>query len=69
MKFSITKRIPSFNHNVWYGLTLGTIALVFFVRGLDEDNDYLRINHGLWHFFVGLAIYFVYHSKQKGKLP
>lgn len=33
------------------------IAGQFFINGLDEKNDYLRFNHGLWHMFAGLAHY------------
>jgi predicted membrane channel-forming protein YqfA (hemolysin III family) len=27
-------------------------AFFFFARGLNEHEDYLRINHGLWHIFI-----------------
>lgn len=30
----------------------------FFINGLVEKNDYLRLNHGLWHMFVGIAHYY-----------
>ncbi len=82
-KFWTLGGVPQFNKSiqdnvtlltiayVWVGAILGCIALVFFVFGLNEDEDYLRIYHGLWHFFAGLAIYFIYHSKErrKNKLP
>lgn len=29
---------------IWMGL-----AVYCFIKGLDEDSDYLRIYHGLWH--------------------
>jgi predicted membrane channel-forming protein YqfA (hemolysin III family) len=47
----------------YIGLAFMAIALFFFVRGLDDDNDYLRFNHGLWHLFVGISFYFLYNVK------
>eukprot|EP01121_Diplochlamys_sp_Union-15-3_P020326 TRINITY_DN7908_c0_g1_i1.p1 TRINITY_DN7908_c0_g1~~TRINITY_DN7908_c0_g1_i1.p1 ORF type:complete len:232 (-),score=5.63 TRINITY_DN7908_c0_g1_i1:39-734(-) len=50
------------------GLSFGLIAIIFFIRGLDDDNDWVilfgarvyRWNHGLWHFFGGFSFsYFV----------
>ena len=34
------------------------IALIFFYKGLDDLNDYLRIWHALWHFFVGITSFY-----------
>ncbi len=34
------------------------IAGQFFISGLSEHEDYLRINHGLWHAFAGVAHYY-----------
>ena len=34
------------------------IALIFFYKGLDDLNDYLRIWHSLWHFFVGITSFY-----------
>ena len=34
------------------------VGLVFFIKGIDEHRDYLRLYHGLHHFFGGLAGYF-----------
>lgn len=34
------------------------VAGQFFINGLHRQSDYLRINHGLWHFFAGIAHYF-----------
>lgn len=42
----------------------GVIAGYFFYKGLDDLNDYLRLNHGLWHFFAGIAIYLFYLGKE-----
>jgi predicted membrane channel-forming protein YqfA (hemolysin III family) len=34
------------------------LAGQFFVNGLKEKNDYLRLNHGFWHMFAGVAHYY-----------
>ena len=38
------------------------IGLLFFTKGLDEHTDYLRLNHGLWHLFLGWSSWYNYHS-------
>ena len=35
-----------------------SVGSYFFIKGLDEYDDYLRFNHGLWHLFSGAAIYY-----------
>jgi hypothetical protein len=45
------------------GFILAVVAFYFFKQGLDEDNDYLRLNHGMWHLLIGLSSYFVVSSK------
>ena len=34
------------------------LALVCFVKGLDDHNDYLRLWHGCWHAFGAVFSYF-----------
>ncbi|KAL6050518.1 Transmembrane protein [Balamuthia mandrillaris] len=46
------------------GCLLMSIAFVFFVLGLDERNDFLRIYHGLWHMLGGLAMWAFLSSKK-----
>ena len=42
------------------------ISLFFFYKGLDDLNDYLRIWHALWHFFVGItSFYFMQIQEEK----
>lgn len=56
-----SKRFISGNRkDVFLASIAGVIAGYFFYKGLDDANDYLRLNHGLWHFFAGIAIYFFY---------
>ena len=42
------------------GWILLSIACVFFYFGLDDDNDYLRIFHGMWHTFGNLASFYLW---------
>ena len=42
------------------GVLLLVAGVVCFVRGLDDETDYLRVWHGLWHCFVGLASFFLW---------
>ena len=47
-------------YNWPYCLKTGGLLAVgsyFFIKGLDEYDDYLRFNHGMWHLFSG-AIYY-----------
>jgi hypothetical protein len=48
---------------IWLGLFLTAVAIFFFVRGLDDDNDYMRINHMLWHLFIALALSAFHRAK------
>ena len=42
------------------------ISLFFFYKGLDDLNDYLRIWHALWHFFIGItSFYFLQIQEEK----
>lgn len=45
------------------GWIITVIGVYFFVIGLDDKNDYLRINHGLWHTFASLAAYCFINAK------
>eukprot|EP00771_Trimastix_marina_P000577 gnl/Trimastix_PCT/1596.p1 GENE.gnl/Trimastix_PCT/1596~~gnl/Trimastix_PCT/1596.p1 ORF type:complete len:222 (+),score=2.62 gnl/Trimastix_PCT/1596:58-723(+) len=49
-----------------YQLIWGAIFLVptciCFARGLDDDHDWIRLWHGLWHFFASLCMYFFISS-------
>ncbi|KAL9644559.1 hypothetical protein ABK040_009423 [Willaertia magna] len=65
--FLLEKEIcPSFKRS---HLILGVIFLIIgficFWKGLDDDNDYLRIWHGCWHVFGGLAFYSFFKSKKE----
>ena len=34
------------------------IAIICFIRGLDEKNDPYRFFHGLWHGFVSISAFY-----------
>eukprot|EP01135_Chromosphaera_perkinsii_P000141 Nk52_evm37s32 gene=Nk52_evmTU37s32 len=62
VRYSYFHRTPFDVMNLNRGLFIGCIAIFFFYLGLDDRNDYLRIYHGLWHFFIGAAGYFMWQS-------
>ena len=42
------------------------VSLFFFYKGLDDLNDYLRIWHAIWHFFIGItSFYFLQIQEEK----
>ena len=49
------------------GLMLMGLAIYFFINGLDDENDYLRINHGLWHCFASLSSFYMWQCVDKDK--
>jgi len=63
LSFGLGRRSPAFN---WRSFLVGSgilaLAIIFFARGLDEVNDYLRVNHALWHVCVGLSAYHLWAS-------
>eukprot|EP01112_Ceratiomyxa_fruticulosa_P009646 TRINITY_DN2525_c0_g1_i1.p1 TRINITY_DN2525_c0_g1~~TRINITY_DN2525_c0_g1_i1.p1 ORF type:complete len:232 (+),score=23.99 TRINITY_DN2525_c0_g1_i1:219-914(+) len=69
-KLLYNRKVPAWIKSTSFriGLLLLVVAVFFFVRGLDDDNDYLRINHGLWHFFIGLSFYFLFHGVRMKKV-
>eukprot|EP01133_Synstelium_polycarpum_P008409 gene8409-9890_t len=65
--FVYKRKVPEWikNRYFFYGAICFVIAGFFFARGLDDDNDYLRLNHGIWHLFIGFAFYFIFQSRDK----
>jgi hypothetical protein len=57
-------------YNMYYlkrgGTYLG-IAIFFFILGLDDENDYLRIYHGLWHTFGSIASFYLWQSVERNQ--
>ena len=63
-KYIFTQQLPNCDRaNLIMGSIVCLIGIVFFQRGLDEDSDYLRLNHSVWHAMAGLATYFWYRCK------
>lgn len=61
-------RKPRYNsYYVKRGTGLLLVAVFFFIRGLDEHKDYLRINHGMWHCFVGFSSFYLWQSIDKDR--
>jgi hypothetical protein len=46
--------------NLIIGGVIFSVGIFFFVLGLDNKNDYLRIKHGLWHLFGGISLIFLF---------
>ena len=41
---------------------LTLIGVYFFMKGLNEFDDYLRFNHGMWHMLAGIASWYGFQS-------
>ncbi|KAL0490385.1 CA4 [Acrasis kona] len=55
---------PRYNWRAMFtAMALLGIGVIFFVFGLDEKKDYLRIYHGLWHVFGAFGFYAFFHCK------
>jgi predicted membrane channel-forming protein YqfA (hemolysin III family) len=53
--------------NLKKGLFIFSLGLICFYFGLDNENDYLRLIHGFWHFFIGLATFYLWQVKIREK--
>ena len=58
--------MPEYNKKTMYkaGIFMG-ISLIFFYKGLDDLNDYLRIWHSLWHIFIGITSFYLLQIQEK----
>lgn len=66
--YFITQQLPHLKSiNFILGFFTALLGIFFFQRGLDDENDYLRYNHSLWHAFAGLATYFFLKSKSENE--
>lgn len=63
-KFVFTQQLPTMDRwNLVCGTLCCLLGVIFFQRGLNEDNDFLRLNHSVWHAMAGIATYFWYRCK------
>jgi predicted membrane channel-forming protein YqfA (hemolysin III family) len=44
------------------GILSLAVAVAGFAKGLDEDKDYMRMGHGVWHLAVGTMMYFMFQA-------
>lgn len=57
--------VPKINKSyLLKGLGFLTIAIFMFIYGLDDDKDYLRIFHSLWHFFIGISTFYLWQIRE-----
>ena len=47
---------------LWKCLLIGGIGIYFFIKGLNEYDDYLRFNHGMWHLCAGISSLYGFQS-------
>ena len=52
-------------HPLRMGLGCLVLAVLCFARGLDDATDPFRIFHGGWHFFGGVASYYLWQVKKR----
>ena len=58
--------LPEYNKKVMHrAFIFMSISLIFFYKGLDDLNDYLRIWHSLWHVFIGLTSFYLIQIQEK----
>ncbi|CAG9318624.1 unnamed protein product [Blepharisma stoltei] len=49
------------------GSVILTFSVICFIKALDEDNDYLRIYHGLWHCGVSISGFYLWQIVDKDR--
>lgn len=65
-KIVITGVKPEYHkRDLRIALAVMALAVYFFIKGLDDYNDYLRLNHGMWHFCVGWSTYYFFKGGRK----
>lgn len=42
------------------GLPFILVGLLAFIKGLDDQHDYLRLWHGLWHISIATGTYHIF---------
>ena len=48
--------------NMLLAMIFLTIGTLFYFDGLDDENDYLRFSHGMWHLSVAVFGWFAFEG-------
>jgi len=57
----VRPRKPTYNKRMAFTAFLfGSFATVGFAKGMDEDTDYLRMYHGMWHLMIGIFSFYIW---------
>ena len=65
-KFIRRRRIPNYNPKMKkIAFPIFCFAILCFLKGTDEFNDYLRFFHGMWHLFVGIGGFYAWQLNTK----
>jgi hypothetical protein len=57
------RRVPAYDYReLALGVAALPVALLFFVRGLDDASDPYRMAHGMWHMTAGFSCYHLWRA-------
>jgi hypothetical protein len=57
--------IPKYNRKIMLrGVSILIIAISMFIRGLDDETDYLRIYHSIWHVTIGISTFYLWQIQE-----
>jgi hypothetical protein len=63
--FLLYKGLPKYNfYNLKRGIIILFCAFAFFTKALNEDTDYMRLFHWIWHMFCCLSVFFLFQLKE-----
>jgi hypothetical protein len=48
--------------NMVLALVFLTVGVIFYLDGLDDENDYLRFSHGMWHLCCSVFGWYVFEA-------
>lgn len=58
--------LPKYNYTIMSrGTSILLIAIAMFAKGLDEDSDYMRLYHSMWHVTIGAATFYLWQVQEK----
>jgi predicted membrane channel-forming protein YqfA (hemolysin III family) len=65
VKIVFYRRPRIFFQKFYPGCAILVFGFYCFYRGLDDDNDYLRVWHGIWHCCGSSSLFYFYQSLSK----